>query len=471
MEEARAKQYPDKTIRYIVLFDELIILIGLMLFLGHFFWGLSPFDLSRAYKRIIVMCSLCYVICNMHVGVVLHKRFVRADLVFRSALLNQFYFMLLSLAVMWSLKSPVFSPSYLIPFYLAMLIGSLLHRLALRKIVKFFRAKGRNTRSAIFIGSPMNAEQLFNAMINDPTTGFRVTGYFDKTPDARLQEKSPFLGTYEQILPFLEKNHKRVHHLYCTLPAESSEEFKPIIEFCDNHLIHFFSIPLVHSFTRHTMSFEIVGGTILLSHRYEPLSLMENRLVKRIFDITVSAVFLLTFFPLIYLFIGIAIKLTSPGPILFRQKRNGENGKEFWCYKFRSMRVNAESDTLQATEHDPRKTRLGNFMRKTNIDELPQFINVLKGDMSIVGPRPHMVRHTEEYSTKVDKYMVRHFVKPGVTGWAQIKGFRGETKELWQMEGRVEKDIWYIEHWSFSLDLYIILKTITNIIKGEENAY
>lgn len=135
------------------------------------------------------------------------------------------------------------------------------------------------------------------------------------------------------------------------------------------------------------------------------------------------------------------------------------------------MRVNKDSDKVQATLNDPRKTRLGNFMRKTSIDELPQFINVLLGDMSVVGPRPHMLKHTEEYSKLIDKCMVRHLVKPGITGWAQVTGFRGETKELWQMEGRVERDIWYLEHWTFMLDLYIIYKTVKNAVRGEKEAY
>ena len=135
------------------------------------------------------------------------------------------------------------------------------------------------------------------------------------------------------------------------------------------------------------------------------------------------------------------------------------------------MRVNKDSDKVQATLNDPRKTRLGNFMRKTSIDELPQFINVLLGDMSVVGPRPHMLKHTEEYSKLIDKYMVRHLVKPGITGWAQVTGFRGETKELWQMEGRVERDIWYLEHWTFMLDLYIIYRTVKNAVRGEKEAY
>ena len=219
------------------------------------------------------------------------------------------------------------------------------------------------------------------------------------------------------------------------------------------------------------MHFEMLGNVPVLSIRREPLELLENRILKRTFDIVCAALFLCTIFPFIYIVVGIAIKMNSPGPVFFKQKRSGEDGKEFWCYKFRSMRVNTQCDTLQATEHDPRKTKIGEIIRRTSIDELPQFINVLKGDMSIVGPRPHMLKHTKEYSQLINKFMVRHFVKPGITGWAQVTGYRGETKELWQMEGRVIRDIWYIEHWAFLLDLYIIYKTVYNAIHGEKEAY
>ena len=216
---------------------------------------------------------------------------------------------------------------------------------------------------------------------------------------------------------------------------------------------------------------QILSLIHIFSIRCEPLESLENRIIKRAFDVVCSGLFLCTVFPFVYLFFGIAIKLSSPGPVLFKQKRSGEDGREFWCYKFRSMKVNTLCDTLQATENDPRKTRIGEIMRKTSIDELPQFINVLKGDMSIVGPRPHMLKHTEEYSSLINKFMVRHFVKPGITGWAQVTGYRGETKELWQMEGRVQRDIWYIEHWTFLLDLYIMYKTVYNALRGEKEAY
>ena len=160
-----------------------------------------------------------------------------------------------------------------------------------------------------------------------------------------------------------------------------------------------------------------------------------------------------------------------PGPIFFRQKRTGLDGKDFYCLKFRSMKVNKDADTVQATLNDPRKTKWGYIMRKTNLDEMPQFINVLLGQMSIVGPRPHMVKQTNDYSNIIDYYMVRHLIKPGITGWSQVTGFRGETKEIYQMEGRVRGDIWYMEHWTIWLDIYIMYKTVANVVQGDKNAY
>ena len=239
-----------------------------------------------------------------------------------------------------------------------------------------------------------------------------------------------------------------------------------------NNVVHFYSVPNVSNYLHHRMYFNMIGSVPYLSFFRDPLSSsVQNRVIKRTFDIVFSLTFLCTIFPIVLLVVAVITKVTMPGPLFFRQKRNGLNDKVFYCIKFRSMRVNDDADKVQATKDDPRKTKWGNIMRKTNIDELPQFINVLLGDMSVVGPRPHMLKHTEEYSQLIDKYMVRHFVRPGITGWSQVTGFRGETKELSQMEGRVKGDIWYIEHWTFWLDLYIIFKTIANAIRGEKEAY
>ncbi|MEN9394801.1 MAG: hypothetical protein RL362_1022, partial [Bacteroidota bacterium] len=205
--------------------------------------------------------------------------------------------------------------------------------------------------------------------------------------------------------------------------------------------------------------------------RPEPLQIPFNRIVKRGFDIVFSSLTLLVLTPIVFPIVALLIKLSSRGPIFFKQERTGEQGNSFWCWKFRTMQVNPDADKVQATWNDARITSIGKFLRKTNLDELPQFLNVLKGEMSVVGPRPHMLKHTEDYRQRVSKFLVRHFAKPGITGWAQVNGFRGETKQVSDMEKRVEADIWYVENWSLLLDLRIIFKTILNMIRGEKNAY
>lgn len=329
---------------------------------------------------------------------------------------------------------------------------------------------GGNSRTALLIGSAENMQEIYHAMINDPTSGFRVMGYFAETISSQFPEKNFYLGTPDQALNYLHTH--QVDHVYCGLSSTQSQLILPIINYCENHLIRFYSVPNVRNYLKRRMYFVQFGSNVpVLAIRREPLGKLSNRFVKRIFDIVFSGIFLCTLFPIISIIVGLAIKLTSPGPIFFRQKRSGQDGREFMCYKFRSMRINKDSDSVQATKDDPRKTRLGNFLRKTNIDELPQFINVFLGDMSVVGPRPHMLKHTQEYSQLIDKFMVRHLVRPGITGWAQVTGYRGETNELWKMEGRVERDIWYLEHWSFLLDLYIIFRTLKNAVQGEKKAY
>ena len=213
------------------------------------------------------------------------------------------------------------------------------------------------------------------------------------------------------------------------------------------------------------------GDTYVLALYNEPLQSLSSRMVKRTFDIIFSGLFLCTLFPIIYIVVAAITKFTMPGPIFFKQTRTGYDGKDFLMYKFRSMKVNSDADTKQATKDDDRVTPWGRFLRHSSIDELPQFINVFLGDMSVVGPRPHMLAHTEYYSQRISDYMIRHYVKPGITGWAQTHGERGETKEVEDMARRVEKDIWYVEHWSLSLDLHIIVKTIRDAIVGDSKAY
>ena len=461
----------NKVLKSLVLLGDLILLNlllwGFNLFLGTRFWCIHCGSIFQG----MTLITLCYLLCNMHSGVILHRPVVRPEQIMIRVLRNMVPFVFLSVCTLLVFHFHFSHSRYFGLFYVTLIIVIISYRLISRHFLELYRKKGGNVRKVVLVGSHENMQELYHAMTDDPTSGYRVLGYFEDFPSDRYPQDVPYLGQPNEVSVFLEKHTGEINQLYCSLPSARSAEIVPIINYCENHLIRFFSVPNVRNYLKRRMYFEMLGNVPVLSIRREPLELLENRIVKRSFDIICSLLFLCTFFPIIYIIVGLAIKISSPGPVFFKQKRSGEDGREFWCYKFRSMRMNAQCDTLQATEHDPRKTRIGDLIRKTNVDELPQFINVLKGDMSLVGPRPHMLKHTEEYSHLINKYMVRHFVKPGITGWAQVTGFRGETKELWQMEGRVQRDIWYIEHWTFILDLYIMYKTVYNVIRGDKEAY
>lgn len=460
----------NKIIKSIIIAGDLCILNALFVTLYYVLdTDTQRILLSDSLPQLLVLLNLVYLLCNYSKGVVLHRRIVRADHIVMRAVRNTFCHAVVFISLITLVHFGSLSTRFLVIFYTAFLALLVLYRLIFRHFVKIYRRKGGNRRTVALVGDGSNMVELYEEMTAGPTSGFKVVGYFAEHPSDNYPKECRYLGTPQEVIPYLKKS--KAEHLYCGLTSSHSKEILPIISYCENNLIHFYSVPNVRNYLKRRMHLELIGSVPVLDIRQEPLAQPENRLAKRLFDIVFSLLFLCTIFPIIFIIIGLAIKITSPGPIFFKQKRRGEENKEFWCYKFRSMRVNKDSDKVQATLNDPRKTRLGNFMRKTSIDELPQFINVLLGDMSVVGPRPHMLKHTEEYSKLIDKYMARHLVKPGITGWAQVTGFRGETKELWQMEGRVERDIWYLEHWTFMLDLYIIYKTVKNAVRGEKEAY
>lgn len=335
-----------------------------------------------------------------------------------------------------------------------------------RRILKHFRSKGRNYIKAIIVGSNETAKRLYDEILSDAGYGYRVLGFFDDTCPDNLKDK--YLGSIEDLEEYIKR--EKIDEIYYTLSGENNKAIRSVIKIADNNVIQFYYVPQLSKYLSRGFEMYNMGPVPVLTLRRNPLSKHINRFIKRAFDITFSSIVLL-FSPIIFIPVAIAIKISSPGPVFFKQLRTGYRGRDFHCWKFRTMRVNADSDKLQAQKNDPRKTKVGDFLRKTSIDELPQFINVFLGSMSVVGPRPHMLKHTHDYSQLIDKYMVRHLIKPGITGWAQANGWRGQTEELWQMEKRVEYDVWYIEHWSFLLDLKIIIRTVLNAIHGEKNAF
>ena len=280
----------------------------------------------------------------------------------------------------------------------------------------------------------------------------------------------PALGTYDEIENYLQRNSNisKLLYFYSDL---SKSEVQRVIQLCRNQFIDFEIIPIGVDFFERGIQVEQLAHLPIFRRKTEPLCRMRNKILKRAFDIVFSSMVLLMFSIFVFPFVALAIWLESKGPIFFRQERTGYWNKPFQCLKFRTMHVNNDSDRQQATTGDNRITKVGAFLRKTNLDELPQFWNVLMGDMSVVGPRPHMLKHTEDYSKLIDKYMIRHEVKPGITGWAQVTGWRGPTEELYQMAKRVEQDVNYIENWSIWFDCKCIFLTVFNMVKGDANAF
>ena len=355
-------------------------------------------------------------------------------------------------------------------------------RLLERTAIKLYRESGRDTRTITLVGSDSILNAVYQRLVNDATTGYHILGYYADskmkeepitTPNGMGQSQKPeWLGSISDLMAELNKE-KPIdigEELYVSLSSRERETILYLSRYCDQHVIKFYYVPISVEFIQLDMSREYLSDIEIYTTHESLLKNPVNKALKRTFDIA-WALFMLVITGLIVPFVYIIIKKQSPGPLFFKQQRTGLDGKTFVIYKFRSMHVNQEADNLQASKADKRKFPFGSFMRRTNIDELPQAWNVLKGEMSIVGPRPHMIAHTEMYSKVIDKYMVRHFVKPGMTGWAQTTGFRGETKELWQMEERVRRDIWYLEHWTIWLDFRIVWLTIKNLFAKDKNAY
>lgn len=327
-----------------------------------------------------------------------------------------------------------------------------------------------SVKDLVIVGESPAAEEIYQYCQDQTVRGYRFRGIFTDAPIEGMLAPHR-VGDLAALKAFAVQN--RIDIVYCALPGTRKQEITDLMEFCERNTIRFRVIPSAESFIPvvKTSDLEFLGGVPVSKLRKEPLDRAVNRMLKRAFDIAFSLgviIFVLTWLIPV---LSLLVKLSSRGPVFFKQMRLGRDNQEFVCWKFRSMRLNKEADVKQATQNDPRVTAVGRFLRKSNLDEMPQFWNVLLGHMSVVGPRPHPIRLNEQYRDIIDKYMVRHFVRPGITGWAQVNGFRGETRTPELMERRVELDVWYLENWSFWLDLRIVVNTVTNMFGKDKMAY
>jgi putative colanic acid biosynthesis UDP-glucose lipid carrier transferase len=311
-----------------------------------------------------------------------------------------------------------------------------------KKLARYFEEDGINTQLLGFIEDDKNIHELSHyPIITDVSKALSVAKEFD------------------------------VAEIYSTITPEQNKDIYDLMYQSEKECIRFKIVPNLSVFITRDVHIEYFGELPILSLRSEPLDDVGNRIKKRALDIIVSSLVIIFILSWLVPILGLLILLESRGPIFFAQLRTGKNKKSFYCYKFRSMRKNKDADLKQATINDTRVTKIGRFIRRTSLDEFPQFINVFKGEMSLVGPRPHMLKHTNDYSKFVDEYMIRQFLKPGITGWAQVNGYRGEITNPDQIRMRVNKDIWYLENWNLWLDIQILFLTVYQVFKGDKNAF
>lgn len=455
-------------IQWLIGIGDMVVLNLMFLLVHHELDSFYTKAIDNNLREVLLLLNFCYFFSLYFVPIQLHRSIVYLDKIVQRA------FSVISLLIFLFATCLIFLnvgdvlATFLVVYYVSTIVVFSCWRVFVRMLLKFYRRKGYNFKRVVIVGAGKNGMELYRAMRDDISSGFNILGFFDD--NLALKDILPsYLGTTDKVEEFAIA--KDIDEIYCTLPGTNDEKILRMLNFAEKQMIRFYIVPEFYRNVKKSMVMEFLESVPLLTIRREPLQAFYNRALKRSFDLVFSSVVLCTIFPILYVLIGFLIKRSSPGPIFFKQKRTGLYGHDFECYKFRTMRVNDQADTMQAVKDDPRKTKIGDFLRRTNLDEFPQFINVFKGDMSVVGPRPHMLKHTEQYSALIDKYMVRHLVKPGVTGWAQVTGYRGETKTLEQMEGRVKRDVWYIENWTFFLDLKIIVVTLVNMFRGDKNAY
>jgi putative colanic acid biosynthesis UDP-glucose lipid carrier transferase len=374
--------------------------------------------------------------------------------------------------LLFFMKTHPLSRSFVFLYAVSALGLLTLERYSLRKFLYVLRKKGRNLRHILIIGAGELGQNFHESIITNPQFGYRLIGFLDDQKKASLNGQ--YLGTTDELEQIL--NQQPVDDVIIALPAYATEKIEQVIKTCDNHTTRVKIIPDYFRFVSDKFEVTMFDRFPVITVRKDKLDELHWYILKRGFDAFFSFFFLLLILSWLVPIIALAIKLTSRGPVFFRQERWGRNNKKIICYKFRSMcadsaDVSAEGKYQQATKDDPRVTKLGRFLRKTNLDELPQFWNVLRGQMSVVGPRPHPTPLNMESKDVIDNYMLRHLVKPGITGWAQINGFRGETKDPALMQKRVDHDIWYIENWSFWLDIEIIFITVWQMLKWDTKGY
>lgn len=452
-------------IRYLVTIGDVLILRFAYLLTE---WLLDSFNLYYHHQTdFFIIFTLVWITCGLLNRIHLINRLSSVRETSFTLANAMIMHVLIMLAIIIPMQPEIVSPNYLLANYFIMANLIIWSRIAFKLVFKYIEFSGFNQRKVVIIGTTKEGQDLYTYFERHKGAGYQCLGILDDKDRASTGMVN-VRGKLQDIEQFCI-NHD-VEEVYFALPLEYDDLLEHTREFCDQNTIYFRIAPDLSDVVKANYYVSLYDSQPVITMRNEPLGTLLNLILKRIFDIVFSLLVILLVFPFIFPIVILAIKLDSPGPIFFKQLRPGKRNRLFECYKFRTMCVNDQTE-VQATKDDARVTRVGKILRKTNIDELPQFFNVLLGSMSVVGPRPNMVGQLDRYSKIIDTYKVRHFITPGITGYAQVNGFRGETQDDELMEKRVEYDVQYIENWSFLLDLKIIFQTVYNMFRGEKSAY
>ncbi|MGC1243887.1 MAG: undecaprenyl-phosphate glucose phosphotransferase [Chryseosolibacter sp.] len=393
----------------------------------------------------------------------------KADVTVRAVITALIIFGLITIGLMLSFPQLTFSYKLLAHFHTAFALLILFWKTSFLLLRKSRRRFWIEYKRIVLIGAGPVGMNLYKYINANHLLGYRIEGVFDDHYAPSGEDDPVLLGSVDECLNYISEH--GISEVYCALPSYESARIKGLMQEADKQMVRMRLVPDISNIFDKNVMLEVYDCMPVMTARQEPLENIVNGIIKRGFDIVFSLLAIAFVLSWLTPIIALLIRLDSKGPVFFRQLRSGRDNKPFYCIKFRSMMVNADADQMQARKGDARVTRLGSFLRKSSIDELPQFFNVLMGDMSVVGPRPHMLKHTKDYSLLIDKYMVRHFLTPGITGWAQVNGLRGEIKEPASLHKRIDADIWYLENWSLFLDLKIVFLTIWQSMRGNQNAY
>jgi putative colanic acid biosynthesis UDP-glucose lipid carrier transferase len=420
------------------------------------------------YNYFLYFLNISWIVVAWASGAYNGKTIMNFEMFSRKSMNAFLYFMGFLMLYLFFFHQLTISRTFLFVVMAGISIALLANRFFYLIISQYFRRKDYLLKKIVIIGYNNLAKKLVHYLENESINS-QIVGFCEETENVHEISNYPILNNISETLE--ECRRYGATEIYSTIAPEQNKKVYELIRDADRHCIRFRLVPDLGVFMKKQLYIDYLEDMPVISLRREPLEDLGNRIRRRMFDILFSLLVIIFVLSWLVPIIGLLIIIDSKGPIFFKQSRSGKNNKSFACVKFRTMVVNEKSDHVQASRNDNRITRLGAFLRRSSLDEFPQFFNVLRGDMSVVGPRPHMLKHTSDYSNLLESYMVRQFVKPGITGWAQVNGFRGETRNLYQMEKRIEHDIWYLENWSLWLDVRIVFMTIYNVVRGEESAY